>query len=463
VIPLSLAEVAAATGGRLDGVPDSGRAVTGAVVVDSRLAAAGSLFVALAGERVDGHDYAAAAVRAGAVAVLAQRPMGVPAVVVPDVVAALGRLARAVLDRRAATGGLRVVGITGSSGKTGTKDLLAALLAPLGETVAPAGSFNNEIGLPLTVCRLGPGTRFLVLEYSARGLGHIAALSEIAPPGVAVELNVGTAHLGRFGTRAAVAAAKAELVAALPSTGVAVLNADDPRTLAMGRETAARVVTFGRAADAEVRATDVRLDGSGRPAFTLRTAVGAVPVHLAQYGEHLVSNSLAAAAVALEFGATPVEVATGLAAARPASRWRMEVTRTPAGVTVVNDAYNANPESMRAALHALAAMSVGRRSWAVLGEMAELGPAAAAEHARIGRLAAELGVGRLVVVGAAAAAITAGAADEGLLATRVGDVEAAVALLRTQLAPGDVVLVKASRAVGLERVAAGLLASAVPA
>jgi len=463
VIPLSLAEVAATTGGRLDGVRDPGRAVTGAVVVDSRLVAAGSLFVALAGERVDGHDYAVAAVRGGAVAVLAQRPVGVPAVVVPDGVAALGRLARAVLDRRAAAGGLRVVGITGSSGKTGTKDLLAALLAPLGETVAAVGSFNNEIGLPLTVCRLRPATRFLVLEYSARGRGHIAALCEVAPPDLAVELNVGTAHLGEFGTRAAVAAAKGELVAALPSTGVAVLNADDPRTLAMRRDTAAKVVTFGLTSDADVRATDVRLDGSGRPAYTLRTPAGSAPVQLAQYGEHLVSNSLAAAAVALELGAAPAKVAAGLAAARPASRWRMEVTKSPYGVTVVNDAYNANPDSMRAALRALAAMSAGRRSWAVLGEMAELGRAAAAEHAQIGRLAAELGIQRLVVVGAGAADIAAGAADNGLRATAAGDVETAVALLRAELAPGDVVLVKASRAVGLERVAAGLLAGAVPA
>jgi len=463
VIPLSLAEVAAATGGRLDGVPDPGAAICGAVVVDSRQVSPGALFVALPGERVDGHDFAAAAVRAGAAAVLAERPVGSPAVVVADGVVALARLARAVFDRRAAGGDLRVVGVTGSSGKTGTKDLLAALLPPLGETVAPAGSFNNEIGLPLTVCRLTASTRFLVLEYSARGLGHIAALCAVASPDVAVELNVGTAHLGEFGTREAIARAKAELVDALPTAGVAVLNADDPATLAMGRRTGARVVTFGRAAAADVRATDVRLDPSGRPAYTLHTSHGSAPVRLGQYGEHLVSNSLAAAAVAVELGASPADIAAGLAAARPASRWRMEVTETPDGVTVVNDAYNANPESMRAALRALVAMAAGRRSWAVLGEMAELGPAAAAEHAATGRLAAQLGVRRLLVVGPAAAGIAAGAAGAGLAASAVSDVEGALGLLRSELAPGDVVLVKASRAAGLERVAAGLLTHVVPA
>ncbi len=463
MIPLSLAEVAAATGGRLDGGADPGRTVAGSVVVDSRLVGAGSLFVALPGERADGHDFAVGAVRSGAAAVLATRPVGVPAVLVADAVVALARLARAVLDRRRAAGRLQVVGVTGSSGKTGTKDLLAALLTPMGETVAPAGSFNNEIGLPLTVCRLTGATRFLVLEYSARALGQIAALCAVAPPDVAVELNVGTAHLGEFGDRATIARAKGELVEALPAAGLAVLNADDPATLAMAGRTAARVVSFGRDPSADVRATEVRLDDRGRASYTLRTPAGSAPVRLPQHGEHVVSNSLAAAAVAVELGATAEQVAARLGAARPASRWRMEVTETADGVLVVNDAYNANPESMRAALRALAAMSAGRRSWAVLGEMAELGPAAGAEHAAVGALVAQTGVDRLVVVGTRAEGIAGGAAGAGLEPRRVADVEAAVSLLRSELAAGDVVLVKASRAAGLERVAEGLLASGVAA
>ncbi|MGI8683250.1 MAG: UDP-N-acetylmuramoyl-tripeptide--D-alanyl-D-alanine ligase [Mycobacteriales bacterium] len=462
MIPLTLTEVAAAAGGRLAGVPDPDRPVTGTVVVDSRLVRLGDLFVALPGERVDGHAFAAAAVRSGAVAVLASRAVGVPAVVVPRTVAGLGRLAHEVLSRRTATGDLTVVGITGSSGKTGTKDLLASLLAPLGDTVVPAGSFNNEIGLPLTVCRITPTSRFLVLEYSARGLGQIAALCRVAPPRVGVELNVGTAHLGEFGSRSAIARAKTELVEALPADGVAVLNADDATTLAMRAATTARVLTFGRSAAADVRATGVRLDAAGRASYTLHTPVGSALVRLAQHGEHLVANSLAAAAVAVELGARPSAVAAGLATARPASRWRMEVRETPDGVTVVNDAYNANPESMAAALRALAAMSAGRRSWAVLGEMAELGPASVEEHEVVGRLVADLGIDRLVVVGPAAGPIDAVAAAAGRRSESVPDVATAVELLRSQLRPGDVVLVKASRAAGLERVAGALVPVGVP-
>lgn len=458
MMAMSLAELAAAVSGRLDAVADDRRAVTGSVTVDSRSVGPGDLFVAVRGERVDGHGFAAAAVGAGAVAVLAERPVGAPAVVVPDPVSALGRLAAVVLERRRADGGLAVVGVTGSSGKTGTKDLVATLLARLGPTVAPPASFNNVIGLPLTVCRVSSSTRFLVLEYSARAIGHIAALCRIAPPDVGVELNVGTAHLGEFGSREAIARAKAELVEALPPAGLALLNADDPRTLAMAGRTAARVRTFGRTPAADVRAVAVRLD-AGRPAYRLETRAGSAPVRLGLVGEHLVANSLAAAAVAIEYGATPDQVAADLAAARPVSRWRMEVTDLPDGTTVVNDAYNANPESMAAALRALAAMGGGgeRRTWAVLGEMAELGEDADALHAAVGRLAGSLGVRRLVVVGPAAAAIHSAAVDAGVASTLVPDVGPAVSLLRSEVGAGDIVLVKASRAAALERVAAGLV------
>jgi UDP-N-acetylmuramoyl-tripeptide--D-alanyl-D-alanine ligase len=467
VIPLTLGELAAAVHGELRDVPDPAARITGEVELDSRRIAPGGLFVALRGARVDGHAHAADAVAAGAAAVLAARPVGVPAVLVPDVRDALGRLAAAVLARLP---GLTVAGVTGSSGKTSTKDLLAQLLARRGPTVAPPGSFNNELGHPYTVLRSTVDTRFLVLEYSARGVGHIAALCRIAPPRIATVLNVGSAHLGEFGSRPAIAASKRELVEALPAAadgGVAVLNADDPLVLAMASATAARVVTVGTSDTADLRATGIRLDERGRPAYRL-VAGGAgasdqAEVRLDLYGAHQVPNSLAAAAVAIELGLPLPAVAAGLAEARPLSRWRMEVTERPDGVLVVNDAYNANPESMRAALTALVTMSRGRRSWAVLGHMAELGPAAAVEHEALGRLAATLGVDRLVLVGAEAEPIGSGALREESFrgeSVHVPDVPAAVALLRAELRPGDVVLVKASRAAGLERVALALTGAA---
>jgi UDP-N-acetylmuramoyl-tripeptide--D-alanyl-D-alanine ligase len=482
VIPLSLAEIAATLGGTLHDA-DGDEQVTGSVEFDSRQVGPGGLFVALPGERVDGHDYAVAAVAAGAAGVLAARPVGVPAVVAGPaepggalgsyalaadtdgaaaaVLAALAQLARAVTDRLR-PGGLHVVGITGSSGKTSTKDMIAALLAPLGPTVAPPGSFNNEVGHPWTALRADETTRHLVLELSARGPGHITALCRVAPPSIGVVLNVGSAHLGEFGSRQAVATAKAELVESLPATGVAVLNADDPAVAAMAARTAARVVPFGRAPGAEVRADDVTLDDAGRPAFRLVSPAGEAAVTLAVHGEHQVLNALAAAAVALELGATPDQVAGVLSGHRPASRWRMEVAHRPDGITVVNDAYNANPESVQAALQTLAAMSrTGRRSWAVLGPFAELGDAADGAHEEVGRLAVALGIDRLVVVGEAARPVqraAGSAATGGRPPVLVDDADEALALLRAELAPGDVVLVKASRAFGLERIAAGLLA-----
>ena len=477
MIAMSLAEIAATVGGTLGGAPGPGAAevvVTGAATVDSREVPAGGLFVAVAGERVDGHDYAGAAMAAGAAAALVSRPVDAPHVQVPDVVAALARLARAVTDRLVgpATGaGMVVVGVTGSSGKTSTKDLVADLLERLGPTVATVGSLNNEIGVPLTALRADEHTRFLVVEMGARGPGHIAWLCGVTPPRIGVELNVGSAHVGEFGDVEGTARAKAELVAALPDAahgGVAVLNADDPRVAAMAGGTGARVVRTGSAPEADVRATQVTLDPQGRPTYVLSTpAAEPVTVALPLHGVHHVANSLAAAAVALECGMAPAEVAAGLAAARPRSRWRMEVCEGPGGLTVVNDAYNANPESMRAALQALAAMAGGRRTWAVLGEMRELGAASPAEHENLGRLARGLGVDRLVVVGEGARAVHTGALADGAVdgegSVLVPDVAAALAVLRPALRPGDVVLVKASRGAGLERVAAGLLSPVEPA
>lgn len=484
MIELTLGEIAAIVGGRLhntDGTP----VVTGGVEFDSRKLAGGGLFIALPGERVDGHDFAAKAITSGAVGVLAGREVDAPAVIVPPVaegeisagsgalagdtdgsgaavLVALAKLASYVAERLT---GLTVVGITGSSGKTSTKDLIAQLLEPLGPTVAPPGSFNNELGHPWTVLQADRTTKHLVLELSARGPGHIAKLAELAPPRIGVVLNVGSAHVGEFGSREGIAKAKGELPEALPADGVAILNADDPLVSAMAERTQARVVYVGESEKADVRAVDVRLDELARPSFRLVTADGEADVALPLHGEHQVGNALAAAAVALELGASVADVARQLGAVQARSERRMAVETTADGVTVLNDSYNANPESVRAALKALAAMtrdSGAGRSWAVLGEMAELGADSVAAHDEIGRLAVRLNINRLVVVGDAARAMHQGASHEGSWGEEtvlVPDTDAAIALLRDEVRPDDVVLVKASRSAGLERVADALLGS----
>jgi UDP-N-acetylmuramoyl-tripeptide--D-alanyl-D-alanine ligase len=494
VIPLPLEEIARITGARLDGGADPAAVLDGPVVIDSRRAGPGGLFAAVAGERADGHDFAAAAIAAGAVAVLATRPCGAPALITGNVPAALARLAQEVVARLPQ---ITIAGITGSSGKTSTKDLTAQLVERLGPTVAPEGSWNNEFGFPLTVLRATRGTRYLVLELAARGAGHIASLCEIAPPRIGAVLNVGHAHTGEFGGIEQVARAKGELPAALPTAaagGVAILNADDPRVMAMAARTEARVVTFGLAAISarptspadpvgpigpagptdpanhsstkapDFAAAGIRLDDLGRASFTLLTPAGSAPVRLALHGAHHVPNALAAAAIAAELGLGPAETADALAAATARSGGRMEVRRSPAGVIVVNDAYNANPESVRAALEAVAHMARGRRSFAVLGQMAELGDESRASHEEIGALAAGTGVTGLIVVGKEAEPILDGALARNGAGTEwrgeaisVPDGPAAVAALRGRLADGDVVLVKASHAAGLERVAAQLL------
>ncbi len=467
MIPLTLSEVAEAAGGRLTGGDGT---VTGRVTVDSRTVAPGDLFVAVPGERVDGSDFLGSAAGAGAVAALTTRPdPALPCVVVDEPVAALGRLAAAVHTRLAGAGGARghrlaTIGITGSSGKTSTKDLLGQVLAAAGPTVSPPGSYNNDIGLPLTVLDADEDTRFLVLEMGSRGRGHIARLCRVARPDVGVVLNVGSAHLGEFGSADGIAVAKGELVEALPAEGTAVLNADDPRVIGMAPRTRARVVTTGRSPDVDVRAEDVVLDEAGRAGFTLVTGGVRAAVRLQVVGAHQVANALSAAGAALAAGMTPEDVAAALSAAVPRSRWRMEVTRRDDGVTVVNDAYNANPESMRAALAALAGLPARRRV-AVLGAMAELGPGAAEEHERLGRDAVAAGVDLVVAVGPDAVGIADGALAAGARedrdtdrgAVRVPDRAAARQLLTEVLVPGDVVLVKASRSYGLEVLAADLL------
>jgi UDP-N-acetylmuramoyl-tripeptide--D-alanyl-D-alanine ligase len=500
MIDLTVAQIAEIVDGTLADVSPQAAAelhVTGTVEFDSRAVGPGGLFLALPGARSDGHDHAASAVAAGAVAVLAARPVGVPAIVVPPlgagrtdgglagvlehdadgsgaaVLAALAKLAKAVAAELVA-GGLTIIGITGSSGKTSTKDLVAAVLEPLGEVVAPPGSFNNELGHPWTVLRATQRTDYLVLEMSARHPGNIAALADIAPPAIGVVLNVGTAHLGEFGSREAIARTKAELAQAVPPSGVVILNVDDPVVAAMAHVSAAWVVRVSRSGrtdsgPSDIWADGVSLDELARPRFTLRALETAAEVRLGVYGDHQVTNALCAAAVGLQCGAGVEQVAAALAATGPVSRHRMQVTTRADGVTLIDDAYNANPDSMRAGLQALAWIAHGgeergsgtRRSWAVLGEMAELGDDAITEHDRIGRLAVRLDVSRLVVVGTgrSMSAMHHGAVMEGSWgaeAVSVPDGDAALALLRAEVRPGDVVLVKASNAAGLGALADAL-------
>lgn len=505
MIDLTVTRIAEIVGGQVtDMTPEAAARthVTGAVEFDSRKIAPGGLFLALPGANSDGHHHAAAAVAGGAVAVLAARPVGVPAVVVrpgaqtgsraggPEndadgsggaVLAAVAKLAAAVADVLVGSG-LTIIGVTGSSGKTSTKDLLAAVLRPLGEVVAPPGSFNNELGHPHTVLRATEGTDYLVLEMSARHPGNIADLAAIAQPKIAVVLNVGTAHLGEFGSRQAIAETKAELPQAVPVTGAVVLNADDPVVAAMGEKTRARVIRVGRTrgddtGPGDVWAGPVSLDELARPRFALHAGDQTVDVALAVHGDHQVSNALCAAAVALECGASGEQVAAALAGAGPESRHRMQVTTRDDGVTVIDDAYNANPDSMRAGLQALAWMArrTGtlqdspiarpRRSVAVLGEMSELGEDAIGEHDRIGRLAVRLNVSRLIVVGRGRSmqAMHHGAVMEGSWGaevTMVADTDAALAMVGSELRPDDVVLIKASNSAGLGRLADALVAEA---
>ncbi len=462
MIPLRLQAIADVVGGVVHDDPDQ-VTVTGPAFLDSRRPERGGLFAAFSGEHVDGHVYAASAVADGAAAVLAARPVGVPAVVVEDQQEALARLAHHVLGELPE---ITVLAVTGSQGKTSTKDKLAAVLAAGAATVATQGSFNNELGLPLTVLRADESTRYLLLEMGARGRGHIAALCRIARPDVSLVLNVGKAHLGEFGTQADIATAKGELVEALPSDGMAVLNADDPLVLGMAARTDARVLTFGTSTDADVRVSDLRLDDEGRPAFTLAHRGTAVALTLRLVGEHQAMNAAAAAGAAVAVGVPLEEACRVLGGLESLSQWRMEVRHRPDGVTVVNDAYNANPDSMAAALKSLVAIGRGRggqaRTVAVLGEMRELGESSDAEHEAVGRLAVQLGVHRVLAVGDAARAVHRGAREERAGSGEeepvfVADNDAAIAWLHREVRPGDVVLVKASRGARLDLVAQALL------
>lgn len=454
MIVMTLGEVAGAVAGTLNGCDEA--TPIDAVVIDSRQAGPGALFVAVVGETHDGHGFVTQALTAGSPAALVSSAVDGPHILVDDTVAAVGRLARAVVDR---LDDLRVVALTGSSGKTSTKDMLRVMLSAFAPTVAPQGSFNNELGLPRTVFEVAEQTRFLVAEMGARGQGHIAYLCDIAPPDVSLLLNVGHAHLSEFGSRDGIAQAKAEILTALPPDGVAILNADDHLVMGQAGKAPGRVLTFGQAPNADVRITALELD-AGKPVMTLTFGGREQVVRLGVHGEHQAFNAAAAVAAGIGLGLDFADAARALDGVALDSRWRMEVRVTPDGITVINDAYNANPESTAAGLRALASMGRGHTTWAVLGEMRELGDAALTEHDAIGRLCVRLNISRLVAVGEGARPIHMGAAHEGSWGREsmfVPDVDSAVALLDDEVQPGDYVLVKASRAVGLEKVAEALL------
>jgi UDP-N-acetylmuramoyl-tripeptide--D-alanyl-D-alanine ligase len=447
VIPMTLAEIARVLNASLDGVPDPEALVTGPSAVDSREVAPGGLFAATVGARVDGHDYAAKAVAGGAVAVLASRSVGVPAIVVEDVQAALGVLARHVLARLDCT----VIALTGSVGKTTTKDLLAQILEPHAPTVSTDRSFNNELGLPLTVLRADAGTRYLVLEMGAGRKGDLVYLTSIAPPQVGLVLNVGAAHVSRMGGGLAdVAEAKGELVEALTPDGYALLNADDPYVMGMAERTKARIVQYGRSPGANVRAEEVCLGEKARPAFDLVTPSGRARITLDLIGEHHVANALGAAAAAATLELSTDEIAAGLNAAQRRSSGRFEITERPDGATIINDAYNANPESMRAGLHAFRALAGSRRTIAVLSAMGQQADASRSRHEEVGRLVAELGINVLIAVGEGDPwAMAQEASDAEVAVHTVEDVAGAVRVATELIAPGDVVFVKASSEYGL--------------
>jgi UDP-N-acetylmuramoyl-tripeptide--D-alanyl-D-alanine ligase len=464
VIALTVSEIAEIVDGRLAVEQPSASldVVSGSVETDSRLVTPGSIFFALRGQVTDGYLFIAAAIENGAALVIAERDVdesttgSVPVIVVENGVEALSVLARTVVERvrSAGTDGqtVRVVGITGSNGKTSTKNMLRAILSDLGPTVAPEGSFNNHVGAPISMLRIDHDTRFLVVEMGASGAHEIARLVSIAKPDTGVVLKVGLAHAGEFGGIEATRRAKAEMVTDLPATATAILNADDFRVASMAADTAARVVTFGFDDGAAYRATDVEVHSSGT-SFTLHAPGLTREVSLRILGEHHVMNALAALAVTGEWGLDVDRAATVLEGVARAERWRMEVFDAGDGVTVINDAYNASPDSVAAALKTLAQITgPEQRSVAVLGEMAELGEYAQEEHDRIGRLVVRLNIQKLIVVGNAARHVYMAAGLEGSWdgeAQLAPDLDAAYELLRSDQRPGDVILVKSSKSAEL--------------
>ena len=458
MIALSLAEIAEVIGGelRLAGTDSAETVVSGVVDTDSRALTPGSVFVAKPGAETDGHRFVGDAVRAGAVLAIVERPVDddVSQIVVRDVIDALADLAREVVARVRARGDLRIVGITGSNGKTTTKNFLARILQDDGETIAPINSYNNEVGAPVTMLRVTEDTRYLVSEFGAAGPGSIARLAGLVEPDVSVVLMVGMAHAGGFGGIEQTAKAKAELVSAARASGTAVLNLDDARVAAMRELAESRgmtVVGFGQGTAADVRAFDIEVSASGTRCV-IEAAGQQIPLHLRVLGAHHITNALAAIAAAGVLGVPLADAVARLETVEIAERWRMQ----PMGndrVRIINDAYNASPDSMAAALRTLAQITgPDERTVAVLGAMSELGESAGEEHDRIGLLAVRLNIQRIVVVGPEARRLYLSVVGEGSWdseAIHLPDQDAAFDYLRTELRDGDRVLVKSSNSVGL--------------
>jgi UDP-N-acetylmuramoyl-tripeptide--D-alanyl-D-alanine ligase len=445
--PTTVGAIATAVHGA---VRDGADTAIASVATDSRSVRSDGIFVALTGDRLDGHDYVRDALERGAAAVLVRAgfPVDAPAVHVRDTGGALLDLGAS--ERRGFDG--TVVAITGANGKTSTKDLAGAVVGTRHRTHASPSSFNNEVGVPMTLLGAPPDTEVIIAELGARRLGDVRRLCAVAAPRMVVVTNVGVAHLEVFGSWDAIVEASAEPVDALPPDGVAILAADDPVVAGYAARTTARVVTFGRGSDADVRADDVTVDRDGTASFELRHERDRARVRLPVAGVHMVGNALAAAAVGLELDVSLAEAADALGEAR-ITRWRMQTSGTEAGVRVVNDAYNANPESVAAALKTGRWMAGEAHLIAVLGQMAELGPIATAEHERVGELAARLPVDRLLAIGPDAKAIAVAAVREGVepdAAVAYDDADAAFADVLAHASPGDVVLVKGSRVAGLE-------------
>ncbi|QHC70135.1 UDP-N-acetylmuramoyl-tripeptide--D-alanyl-D-alanine ligase [Rathayibacter sp. VKM Ac-2801] len=462
MIALTLTEIAEAVSGRLHLAGSSATAATvidGATETDSREIAPGGIFVAKRGEHTDGHLFAPAALERGAALLIVERPLDldVPQILVDDSVEALGALATEVVRRVRAKGGLTVIGVTGSNGKTTTKNLLRTVLERVGETVAPRGSFNNEVGAPITMLQVSESTRFLVAEMGASAVGEIRRLVRMARPDVGVVLAVGLAHAGEFGGIERTLEAKTEMVADLTADDVAVLNADDGRVASMAGRTAARVLWFGRGESADVRAVDIDATADGTR-FAIEVSAGEgreaarAELLLRVLGEHHVMNALAATAAALSVEVALPAIVDALATVTLAERGRMEVLGGE-DVRVINDAYNASPDSTAAALRTLAQIAKpGGRTVAVLGEMSELGEWADEEHERVGLLAVRLNISQIVVVGRGARRIHVAAEREGSWSGESVFAETsdeAFDLLEDYLQPGDTVLVKSSNSAGL--------------
>ena len=439
--------------------------VTGSVETDSRLVGAGSLFVAKPGEVTDGHNFLKQAKAAGAIAALVERPVpdvDIPQIQVADAVLALGKLAKAVLALVRSETDLKVVGITGSNGKTTTKNMLRAILSTQGETIAPIESYNNEVGAPISVLKVDRNTKYLVAELGAGGPGSIAYLTDIVKPDIAVELKVGLAHAGEFGGIEATAKIKAELLVGSSNQTTAVLNADDVNVRAMGEKFEGPKVWFGTGPDSQYRADnyEMTLVGTG---FDLHWPDGSVNrVTLQILGEHHAMNALASSAVADLLGVPRRQIVSALEQLPLAERWRMQLSHRADGVSIINDAYNASPDSSRAAMQTLAQLGrqTGRRTVAVIGEMAELGEFSAEEHDKLGRLAVRLNIDLLIAVGPAAKLVYMGASFEGSFdgeSQYFESLDEALTGVRGMLRSGDIVLVKSSKSANLRHLGDALL------